>query len=129
MATSLGLKQGSLSDIERGKTKGLSTAVSSLLKQIYFIDTEYFYHNSEKMFLRDGAIGKRGKKATLSKVPTEQIVRYIIKNERNFRNDALFSAYLDAVVSSREAERAAEDYAKIREAMKKSQDHNGKKDS
>jgi transcriptional regulator with XRE-family HTH domain len=54
-AQSLGLKQGSYSDIEKGKTKTPVTPQTELiLKHVHNVNIEYLYGNSEQMFCSEG---------------------------------------------------------------------------
>lgn len=54
-AQSLGLKQGSYSDIEKGKTKTPVTPQTELiLKHVHNVNIEYLYGKSEKMFCSEG---------------------------------------------------------------------------
>ncbi|QHC84931.1 hypothetical protein AS589_09195 [Empedobacter brevis] len=47
----LGIKQGSISDIERGKVVNLSNQLKISLAQIFNINIDYLYNISEEMFL------------------------------------------------------------------------------
>lgn len=49
-ASSLGLKQGSYSDIERGKVETISSPVIFLLQQKYKVNIEYLYTGRGSMF-------------------------------------------------------------------------------
>lgn len=50
MAKSLGLEQGSYSDIVRGKTKKISGSVIKLLEVVHGINVDYLNGTSENMF-------------------------------------------------------------------------------
>ena len=51
LANSIGIKQGSLSDIERGKTKDLSSSIKRILEEVHHINIEYLYNQSNDIFL------------------------------------------------------------------------------
>ncbi len=50
LAEALGIKQGSLSDIERGKTKDVSSAIKKILAELYAINIDYLYNRSDAIF-------------------------------------------------------------------------------
>lgn len=52
-ADALGIKQGSLSDIERGKTNDLSNSVKTILKDKYHINIDYLYNLSDEIFNKE----------------------------------------------------------------------------
>ena len=53
MADVLGLKQGSYSDIERGKTKEISGGTKKILENEYGVNIDYLYRKSESMSIDD----------------------------------------------------------------------------
>lgn len=57
MSNVLGIKQGSVSDIERGKTKTLSNQNKKTLFDKYRVNIDYLYNNSDEMFLDEVIYG------------------------------------------------------------------------
>ncbi|BFP40463.1 hypothetical protein FGF1_13080 [Flavobacteriaceae bacterium GF1] len=51
LAEFIGIKQGSLSDIERGKTKDLSSPIKRILKENHHINIDFLYNLSEDIFI------------------------------------------------------------------------------
>ncbi|WP_341217068.1 helix-turn-helix domain-containing protein [uncultured Wocania sp.] len=49
-ADALGIKQGSLSDIERGKTNDLSNSVKTIVKEKFNVKIDYLYNLSDDIF-------------------------------------------------------------------------------
>lgn len=97
MAKSLGIKQGSLSDIERGKTAGLSKRISTLLRMIYRVDIDYLYNSSDEMFIRRNEM-ENVEDSPLSEFSKEEITQYISNHEAEFRKDSTFKDYMSETV-------------------------------
>jgi len=49
----LGIKQGSLSDIERGKVNDLSTSIKNILKEKYNVNIDYLYDKTDSIFFNN----------------------------------------------------------------------------
>ena len=49
-AKSLGMEQGSYSDIERGRSKGISKSVQLILEEKYNVNIDYLYKGEGEMF-------------------------------------------------------------------------------
>lgn len=52
-AEALSLRQGSYSDIERGKVKGLSTEIVEILHKRFHVNIDYIYNGEGEMFNKD----------------------------------------------------------------------------
>lgn len=96
MAESLGIKQGSLSDIERGKIMGLSKRLRTLLEVTHKANIDYLFNNSDEMFLKEGELSAQ--RGDLSKFSTGEIIRYIIDNEATFKKHHEFKSYINVLV-------------------------------
>lgn len=97
MAKSLGMKQGNLSNIERGKTTGLSKRIGTLLHMIYKVNMDYLYNSSDEMFLRRGKVENVADSA-LSRFSKKEITQYVKDHEAEFRKHSSFRAYMRELI-------------------------------
>lgn len=103
MAKDLGIKQGSLSDIERGKTKELSMSVKKLLQMVYDINIDYLYNRSEELFRGSPPEGSKqldyNNNNTVTdkfkNITTEDVAEYVLSHLDEMRLNGLFRSIIE----------------------------------
>ena len=93
-ANKLGIKQGSYSDIERGKVKKLSDSVFALLKMVYNLNPNWVLRGEDPMLISDFKENNIKLEPTTSREAANEIERRMYQE----RIDYLEEKYREALI-------------------------------